>query len=79
MLRRTFLTLLGAVTWPWRKKQVGPTSSSFTIPASRVHWIPRDKRSDYKAFHLAIAETRPVNLQNPGGHPVKFIPVRDDV
>lgn len=61
MLRRTFLSLLGAVAWPsWRKKPAGPTSSSFRLRS--VYWTPRETHNDAEAFRRAIAETRPIDL-----------------
>lgn len=35
MLRRTFLTLLGAVAWPWRKKENLPSVTGAPV---RIHF-----------------------------------------
>lgn len=69
MRRRTFLSLLGAVAWPWKKKaQAGPTSSTFTLPSDGMGgWsavYTPSAHNDAEAFRRAIAETRPIDLSS---------------
>lgn len=68
MLRRTFLTLLGAVAWPWRKAEAdnGVTwSETFTIPRRYMsHGTYKSKlptvaaHSDVEAFRQSLDAIR---------------------
>lgn len=94
MLRRTFLTLLGAVVWPWRKAEAVHAPN----PAMALNRIPSDGFGGWSSAPVAhelgrsITHHREVELvymqkgkrvvvrcelENPGGHPIKFIPVRN--